>query len=124
MQNLKQKYPRRCDIGPNFEKCLTVFGSQQEMSRAIFIPDSSINHILNGRPLLRDKTIKRYEGLCRAYLDKIDKQPEPEPEPDKPTQAALDLDQKKVFLVSVLPGKADKLKAIMAMFGAQIGEVD
>jgi len=71
--------------------------------------------------------MRRYEGLCRAYLDKIDNQPQPskpEPEPEKPTQAALDLDRAKLFLVSVPAQKADKLKTVLAMFGAEIVEVD
>ena len=125
MQTLKQKYPTSCNIGPNFKKCLTAFSSQQEMSRAVFIPDSSLNHIVHGRAPRNDKTVRRYESLCRAYLDKIDNQPQPsEPEPDKPTQAALDLDQTKVFLVSVPAAKADKLKTVLAMFGAEIVELD
>jgi len=127
MKNLRQSFPDACNIGPNFEKCLDIFSTQQEMSRATFIPDSSINNLVSGRLPLRDKTIKRYEGLCRVYLTETGNalQPEPsKPEPEKPTQTALDLDQTTVFLLPVPAQKADKLKAVLAMFGAEIVEVD
>jgi len=128
MKTLKELSPNACHIGPNFEKCLTIFSSQKEMSRATFIPDSSINNLVSGRLPLREKTVQRYEGLCRVYLaENVERAENPldvKPEPEKTTQTALDLDRAKVFLVSVPTAKADKLKAVLAMFGAEIVEVD
>ena len=60
-------------------------------------------------------------------MAEIDNALQPEsskPDPEKPTQTALDLDQKKFLLVSVPVAKADKLQKVLAMFGAEIVEVD
>jgi hypothetical protein len=116
--------PNRHFVGTYFEHCLTLFIGATQMSQSTGISPSSINHILYGRPVRFRKTRKRYEAQCFAYLH--GQEPEP-PTPHietTPTQQALDLDPQAVFVVSLPPAKADKLKAVMAMFGAEIVEVD
>ena len=93
------------------------------MSRATNVSDSSINHILSGRPIHRDRTRERYEAMCRVYLESLTKPPTPHI-PTTPTQQALDLDPSAVFVVSVPAANADKLRKILAMFGAEMVEVD
>ncbi len=122
-------------VGSNFEECLTKFTDAAQMARCTGISHSSINHVLNGRPVVREATRKRYEKQCRLYLGLPPIKTETPHIPKTiewlsaqahatPTQAAMDLDQTKVFLVSVPAAKADKLKTVLAMFGAEIVEVD
>ena len=123
MKNLAIMNPDRHHVGPNFEECLSLFSCQREMSRATNISDSSINHILCGRPIHRDRTRERYEAMCRVYLESLTKPATPHIE-TPPTQQALDLDPPAVFLVSLPSQRAEKLKTVLAMFGAQMVEVD
>jgi len=130
--------PDRHFVGPNFEKCLTKFTDAAEMARCTGISHSSINHVLKGRPVVSEKTRRRYEENCRLYLESSVLEPgraftatdisnavkPPTPHIEAtPSQQALDLDPQAVFVVSVPAAKADKLKAVMAMFGAEIVEV-
>lgn len=123
MKNLAIMNPDRHHVGPNFEKCLTLFSCQREMSRATNVSDSSINHILSGRPIHRDRTRERYEAMCRVYLESLTKPPTPHIEAT-PSQQALDLNPQAVFVVSIPAANADKLRKILAMFGAEMVEVD
>ena len=119
MKNLAIMNPDRHHVGPNFEKCLSLFSCQREMSRATNISDSSINHILSGRPIHRDRTRERYEAMCRVYLESLAKPATPHIE-TTPAQQALDLDPQAVFVVSVPPAKTAKLRTVLAMFGAEM----
>lgn len=122
MKNLAIMNPDRHHVGPNFEECLSLFSCQREMSRATNVSDSSINHILSGRPIHRDRTRERYEAMCRVYLESLTKPPTPHIE-TTPAQQALDLDTQTVFVVSVPSAKAAKLRKVLAMFGAYFVEV-
>ena len=115
--------PDRHFVGPNFEQCLTKFTNAGEMARCTGISHSSINHILKGRPISFESTRKRYEAQCRAYLDGLPKPPTPHIEAT-PSQQALDLNPQAVFVVSIPAPKANKLRTVLAMFGAEIVEVD
>ena len=116
--------PNRHFVGPYFEHCLTLFTDATQMSQCTGISPSSINHILYGRPVRFRQTRKRYEAQCGAYLDgQKPKPPTPHIE-TTPTQQALDLDPQSVFVVSLPAAKAKKLKTVLAMFGAEMVEVD
>ena len=123
MTKLSFMTPDRHFVGPNFEKCLTEFTNAGEMARCTGIPHSSINHILKGRPIGFESTRKRYEAQCGAYLAFSTKPPTPHIE-TTPAQQALDLDPSAVFVVSVPSVKAAKLEKVLAMFGAEMVEVD
>lgn len=123
MTNLALLTPDRYFIGPNFEECLTKFTNAAEMARCTGISNSSINHVLKGRPVVFEETRKRYEGKCRVYLDGLSKPATPHIEAT-PTQHALDLNPQVVFVVSVPAPKAAKLRTVLAMFGAEMVEVD
>lgn len=123
MINLAVMNPDRHYVGPNFEECLTKFTNAAEMERCTGISNSSINHILSGRPIHFKRTRERYEAMCRVYLDGSSKPATPHIE-TTPTQQALDLDPQAVFLVSVPAAKTAKLQKVLAMFGAEMVEVD
>jgi hypothetical protein len=123
MTKLSFMTPDRHFVGPNFEQCLTKFTNAGEMARRTGISHSSINHLLKGRPISFESTRKRYEAQCRAYLDGPPKPLTPHIE-TTPTQQALDLDPSAVFVVSVPAANADKLQKVLAMFGAEMVEVD
>lgn len=123
MTNLALLNPDRHFVGPNFEECLTEFTDAAEMALRTGISHSSINHILKGRPISFERTRKRYEAQCRAYLDGLPKPPTPHIE-TTPAQHALDLNTQAVFVVSVPAAKAENLRKVLAMFSAYTVEVD
>jgi hypothetical protein len=139
MTKLSFMTPDRHFVGPNFEKCLTKFTDAAEMARCTGIPHSSINHILKGRPVVFEKTRRSYEENCRLYFEIFALEPgraftatdianavkPPTPHIETtPAQQALDLDPQVVFVVSVPSVKAAKLEKVLAMFGAEMVEVD
>lgn len=123
MKNLALKNPDRHRVGPYFEECLTEFSDAVQMSRETKISDSSINHILNGRPIIRNRTRERYEAQCRVYLDSRTKPPTPHIE-TPPAQQVLDLDPQTIFLVSVPTAKVNRLQKVLAMFDIEMVEID
>ena len=124
MTNLAVIKPNRHIVGPYFEECLTEFDDVNQMARCTGISPSSINHILNGRSIHYEATRERYEGQCGAYLDRQQPKPPTPHIPTTPTQHALDLDPQAVFVVSIPAPKANKLRTVLAMFGAEMVEVD
>jgi hypothetical protein len=124
MTKLSFMTPDRHFVGPNFEKCLTKFTNAGEMARCTGISHSSINHILRGRPISFESTRKRYEAQCGAYLDGQQPKPLTPHIPTTPAQQALDLNPQAVFVVCVPAANAAKLQKVLAMFGAEMVEVD
>lgn len=121
MLSLEELNPDRHHVGPNFETCLSLFTCQKEMSRKTNISDSSIGHILSGRPIHRNRTRERYESMCGMYLDSLSNSPTSH---IQTTQQASDLDPQPVFLVSVPASKANKLRKVLAMFDIEMVEID
>lgn len=109
-------------VGPAFGRCLSLFTSYADMSRATGVPQSTISHMMKGRNPDVEITRLRQERNCELYLDNLQSH---EPSPQKNLALpAPEPASNGMFLVSVPSAKAAKFRAVCEMMGLSVVDMD